>query len=223
MLYADDAELLNVLSKEDPVLVSAKAVLQLNAYRQLLLKWNSQMNLVSRKDEPRIVRRHFLDSIGLIRVVDIPFGAKVLDAGSGPGFPGLPLKLVRPDLDMTLADSRKKKALFLKTVIEELNIQSCRVLADRVESLPEQTAPFDYILSRAVADCITMWGWTSGMLSVSGKMVFIKGPSAFKEVDEIKNAKRIQNVESAEILPYKPFRFSIRDEESYIVIIGKKY
>ena len=223
MIPAENIQLLAALLTESSLRVSSEAVNTLEEYRRLLLCWNSRMNLISKKDEARIIRRHFLDSIGLAEVLSFPVGARIMDAGSGPGFPGIPLKIIRPDLDMTLVDSRKKKTVFLKEAVDKLEIQSCRIINERVESISQDIEPFDFILSRAVADCLTLWMWTARLLKpVSGRMIVIKGPAAYKEAEALEKSKRVNDLGSVEVLPYDPFSVSVRDEQSYLVIIKKQ-
>jgi 16S rRNA (guanine527-N7)-methyltransferase len=119
---------------------------QLLIYLELLVKWNGHTNLTSIRDPEEIVQRHFGESLFL--AANLPPCKTLLDLGSGAGFPGLPVQLVRPDVDVTLAESRGKKAAFLREAVRTLALPT-RVWADRVENLPPSQR-FDIVALRAV-------------------------------------------------------------------------
>jgi len=113
-------------------------------YVQLLRDWNTRLNLVSRRDTDRAFSYHVIDSLAVQRL--IPQGARVCDFGSGAGLPGIPVALVRPDVQMFLIESSHKKSRFLETVVRKLELDGVRVLNDRAESLPPLEC--DVVLSR---------------------------------------------------------------------------
>jgi 16S rRNA (guanine527-N7)-methyltransferase len=129
---------------------------QLSAYLDLLLKWNARTNLTAIRDPEEIVRRHFGESlfVGLQLASRVAASATLLDFGSGAGFPGLPIQLLLPNLQVTLAESQGKKASFLREAVRTLGVNS-EIWAGRVESMPEVagvTRQFDVITMRAVDD-----------------------------------------------------------------------
>jgi 16S rRNA (guanine527-N7)-methyltransferase len=113
-------------------------------YTQLLREWNKRLNLVSRRDTDRILTYHVIDSLAVQRLA--PQGARVCDIGTGAGFPGIPVVLVRTDVKMWLIESSQKKARFLQTAVAELGLANVEVLNERAESLPSLDC--DVILSR---------------------------------------------------------------------------
>jgi 16S rRNA (guanine527-N7)-methyltransferase len=123
---------------------------QLNSYLELILKWNARINLTSIRDPEEIVRRHFGESLfaGLHLSPGLGPNDSLLDFGSGAGFPGIPIQLLRPELPVTLAESRGRKAAFLREVIRTLDLQT-EVWADRAEAMPPDRT-FSVVTLRAV-------------------------------------------------------------------------
>jgi 16S rRNA (guanine527-N7)-methyltransferase len=127
--------------------IPATLLPQLSTYLDLLLKWNARTNLTAIRDPEEIVRRHFGESLFAARHLD-PDTSTLLDFGSGAGFPGLPIALLRPDVQVTLAESQNKKATFLREVIRTLTLPT-EVWSDRVEAMPA-TRQFHTVALRAV-------------------------------------------------------------------------
>jgi 16S rRNA (guanine527-N7)-methyltransferase len=128
--------------------VPATLLPQLSAYLDLLLKWNARTNLTAIRDPEEIVRRHFGESLFAAQHLDAAT-ASLLDFGSGAGFPGLPIALLRPDIQVTLAESQNKKASFLREAVRSLNLTSTEIWPDRVESMPA-SRQFHTVALRAV-------------------------------------------------------------------------
>ena len=129
---------------------------QLLAYHQLLLKWNRAYNLTAVRDPLEMISRHLVDSLSILPWVG---SGRLLDVGSGPGLPGIPLAICRPDLNVTTLDSNGKKTRFQQQVRIELGLQNLTVINGRVEQV--DTDPFDMIVSRAfasIADMLTLSG-----------------------------------------------------------------
>ena len=141
------AELLQPYLVELPVSVPNDLFAQLQVYLELLTLWNGRTNLTAIRSEEDVVRRHFGEGLYAIRAVSAGVRS-VLDLGSGAGFPGLPMKLMRPDLSVTLAESQGKKVNFLREVVRELDVQ-VTVHAGRAEDLVGRQA-FDLVAMRAV-------------------------------------------------------------------------
>jgi 16S rRNA (guanine527-N7)-methyltransferase len=157
---------------------------QLAQYLRLLLEWNQRINLISPNDEDRIAERHILESLAVLSVWDFPKDCSVLDLGSGGGFPGIPLKIIRPDLAMTLLESRQKKALFLNTAVRELRMEKCRVVNARAEELSGEK--YSIVIARAVADLKTLWEWSRPLLISSGVLLAMKGGELHDELQALK-------------------------------------
>lgn len=189
-------------------------------YRKLLLDWNQRVNLISRKDEARIVTRHFIDSLGLLTVEAFPSNSRVMDLGSGAGFPGIPLKLIRPDLRISLVESKRKKALFLRQVIEKLELDRIEIVMGRVEELVEGLGPFDFVVSRSVTDLITLVRWSKDYLKpTGGSLIAIKGPDVEKELEKLKSIIPDLNVKRVHSSEYSPFPRILRPKKSVVVFV----
>ena len=161
------------------------------AYEGILLRENAKYNLTAITDPAEIRQKHFADSLALLDAYEIPQGAKVLDIGSGAGFPGVPLKIARPDLRLTLLDSTAKKAEFLRKLGEELGI-ALTVLCARAEEAAHDVAlreSFDLVTSRAVAALPLLCELCLPFVRVGGVFVAYKGTRARTDV-ELKAAKR---------------------------------
>lgn len=152
-------------------------------YYQELLAWNQRINLISRKDEDQIVTRHFLESVGFLKAVNFTSQARVLDLGSGAGFPGIPIALVRPDLTMILVESIKKKAEFLRYIAQKLDLNNIQVINKRMEGIDDEITPVNVIVGRSVASLSKLFKWSHRCLKSSqGRLVTIKGEQYQKEL-----------------------------------------
>jgi 16S rRNA (guanine527-N7)-methyltransferase len=139
---------------------SGKQVQQIQQYMSMLLKWNEAVNLTAIRDPLEILYRHFCESMFAASVVPLDTG-RLADVGSGGGFPGLPLKLLRPELEVFLVESNVKKATFLAEVIRDLGLTNARVLVSRYEELAEELTPLDFVCSRAIGEFATFLGWAA--------------------------------------------------------------
>jgi 16S rRNA (guanine527-N7)-methyltransferase len=127
---------------------------------EILLKWNEAVNLTAIRDPLEILYRHFCESMFAASVVSLDNG-RLADVGSGGGFPGLPLKILRPNLDVFLVESNVKKATFLAEVVRDLGLTGARVLVSRYEELGEELTPLDIVCSRAVGEFPTFLKWAA--------------------------------------------------------------
>jgi 16S rRNA (guanine527-N7)-methyltransferase len=174
-------------------------------YRALILDWNRNLHLVSKRDETLLVSRHFLESVGLAVVLDIASEAKVMDLGSGPGFPGIPLAIIRPDLEIALVESVAKRAEFLKHAVESLGLERVAVLQVRAETSHENRRDRDWVFSRAVADCDTLMKWSRGWIRPGGRLVAFKGSDVREELKRLERNAVKRGVKTWNILPFDPF------------------
>ena len=153
-------------------------------YERELRSWNKRMNLIAKGDETNIWSRHFLDSLigwsSALSLIPNPFplNPAVLDIGTGAGFPGLPIKIVWPEVKLTLVESVRKKTLFLKHLLEVLNIKDVSVLCARAESLakdPEHRNHYDFALARAVGSIEELKKLGFPLLKDSGSLIAWRG------------------------------------------------
>ena len=158
------------------------------AYRDLLLKWAHKVNLISTSDRDRIVTHHFLDSLTALPFLRDLCDLRILDIGSGAGFPGVPLKIVRPDLRLTLVESRRKVASFLRTLVRTLDLTDVNVLCSRAEDLssdPQYRFGFDGVTARAVAQLPVLFTLCEPLLKPSGFLMCYRGPHPTNEIEAL--------------------------------------
>jgi len=153
--------------------VTTAQVEQIRAYISLLLVWNEKVNITSIRDPREILYRHFCESMLAKALVPIEKG-RLADVGSGGGFPGLPLKIISPDIEVFLIESNTKKATFLAEVVRELGLTGVRVLVQRHEDLGEEIAPVDFVCTRALGafDLLLSWA-TSRLLAVKSVVLWV--------------------------------------------------
>lgn len=160
-------------------------------YIKLLLEGMEKSRLTGEKTEHGIIEKQLYDAIYPLKDIIIEKNSKLIDLGTGGGLPGIPIKIIRPDLKVTLLDSNRKKALFLKEVINKLNLQDISVINDRAESIGQDLMhreSYDYIFCRAVARLTVLAELSLPLLKIGGKAVLYKGPRGEEELHEAKNA-----------------------------------
>jgi 16S rRNA (guanine527-N7)-methyltransferase len=185
--------------------VSKEMIEKFDAYASLLLEWNARIHLVSKGDarNDRILR-HFVDSLLILKAVDIPMNASLLDLGAGAGFPSIPIKIVRDDIRLTLVESTHKKVLFLQKLLQTLELKEVRILDQRAETLSEHAdiaRSFDVITAKAVGELSSVVQLSGPLIKIGGILVSYKGTGAKREMAETKLAPqyRIEDVIRVEI------------------------
>ena len=163
--------------------LNEQQVEQIQQYTKILLAWNDKVNLTAIRDPLEILYRHFCESMfgGSLLPVE---NCRLADVGTGGGFPGLALKILRPDLDVYLVESNIKKATFLAEVIRELGLTGARVLISRYEELGEEIAPLDVVCSRALGDFANFLGWAASHVHAEHALLWLGG----RDLDEVKAA-----------------------------------
>lgn len=172
-------------------------------YAEQLLVWNQRVNLTAITDPQSIVTRHFLDSLSLKKAITFSAGMRVIDVGSGAGFPGLPLRLVFPFIELTLLEATAKKTAFLQHVTELLGLANVRILTARAEDAGQDPAlreKFDLAVARAVAALPVLVEYLLPLCRVGGRCVALKGEHAAAEVQAAQNALRILGGRLARII-----------------------
>jgi 16S rRNA (guanine527-N7)-methyltransferase len=161
-----------------------KQVYKIQQYTSLLRHWNEKLNLTAIRDPLEILHRHFCESMFGAVAGKVEHG-RLADIGTGPGFPGIPLKILKPDIQLFLVESNIKKGTFLAEVIRELELADARVLISRYEELSEELAPLDYVCSRAVGEFGPFLKWAaSEQLSASRLLLWIGG----RDLDEVRKS-----------------------------------
>lgn len=194
-------------------------------YAELLSEWNRKFNLTAITEEEEVEVKHFADSLSLLNVSEIPEGAKLLDIGSGAGFPGIPVKLARPDLDIVLLDSLNKRITFLNTVIEELKLQGISAIHGRAEELARKTEfreRFDVVTSRAVARLNLLCEYALPFVRQGGMFVAMKGSEVSAEISEAETAIRLLGGESAKCREIRLTLDGGEEISHHLVVIRKK-
>lgn len=158
------------------IALSTGQLTQFDAYQQELMRWNAKTNLISEKSAQKIVSRHFLDSLTALQLIEKK-NARIIDIGCGAGFPGIPLKIASPGLQLYLLETNRKKVSFLKHIIRLLNLTHTFVLHDRVENLlkaEDWKDFFDILISRAAFKLKEMLPFGAFFLVPGGKLVALK-------------------------------------------------
>lgn len=159
-------------------------------YYELLIEWNEKMNLTAITDEREVAEKHFADS--LLPMELIPQNAKCIDVGTGAGFPGVPLMIMRQDITVTLLDSLNKRLIFLNEVIRALGLEGrAKTLHMRSEDAGRAAAhrdAYDVALSRAVANARVLAEWTAPFVKKGGLSIMYKGAAAKEEAEAAQNA-----------------------------------
>ena len=159
--------------------------------QELYQDWNLKINVVSRKDIDELYLRHVLHSLGIAKVMKFEAGAKVMDVGTGGGFPGIPLAILFPETDFHLVDSIGKKIKVVNEVAEGLGLTNVRTTHGRVEEVKEQ---YDFIVSRAVAQMETFVRWTKGKIAkkqnhpLKNGILYLKGGDLSEELQKYTSA-----------------------------------
>jgi 16S rRNA (guanine527-N7)-methyltransferase len=201
--------------------LSQKQIMQFNRYKELLLEWNEKINLTAIEDEREIDIKHFIDSVSCVTSGAFKGNEKTIDVGTGAGFPGIPLKIVFPNLKLTLLDSLNKRINFLKTVSEELGLGTIEFIHGRAEdfgSNPKHRENYDIVMARAVANLSTLSEYCLPFLSVGGKFICQKGP---KTEEEIQDAKRAVEILGGSIKEVKRVNLYQSDLNHTLIIIDK--
>ena len=177
-------------------------------YYKLLKEWNEKINLTAITDADGVAVKHFVDSLSVLNYCNIPQNAKVLDVGTGAGFPGVVLKIVRPDIQLFLLDSLKKRFLFLDALLSELDLDA-EFLRGRAEEYGQDIdlrESFDLVVSRAVAQLNTLSEYCLPFVKLSGRFIAFKGSGADEEIKSSKKAFQVLGGKLIKIHTFKlPF------------------
>lgn len=188
-------------------------------YMNLLLEWNEKINLTAITDKEEIILKHFIDSLTISKYIEK--NSKLIDVGTGAGFPGIPIKIYRDDVEITLLDSLNKRVNFLNTVIKELNLEKIVAVHGRAEEIGKNKnyrEKFDVSTSRAVANLSTLSEYLIPFVKEGGIIISMKGDSIDEEQEE---AKRAIKVLGAKLKKVEKFKLPNSDIKRSIVILKK--
>ena len=169
--------------------LNEKQINQFYEYMEILLHWNEKINLTAITQPDEIILKHFVDSITISK--NIRQGTTLVDVGTGAGFPGIPLKIIRDDLKITLVDTLNKRIVFLQDVIQNLGLKNVKTVHARAEDLARNKMyreKFDYATSRAVANLSVLVEYMLPLVKIDGSCLCMKGPDIENELDSAKNA-----------------------------------
>lgn len=177
---------LSQLCEQEGISLSEKQLGQFQRYMELLMEWNRKMNLTAITDPEGVTVKHFYDSLLLLKAVELPEGASLIDVGTGAGFPGIPVAIARPDVKLTLLDSLNKRLVFLAEVCRELGI-SAEIRHARAEEggrQKELREQFDFATARAVAGMNVLSEYCVPFVKKGGAFVAMKGPDGEEELKQ---------------------------------------
>lgn len=203
--------------------LSEKQLLQFEKYYELLTEWNSFMNLTAITEHEEVLKKHFLDSLSIVKAVKMEDIHTVMDIGTGAGFPGIPLKISYPHLKVVLLDSLGKRVKFLNHVINELGLEDISAIHGRAEDFARQAEyreQFDLCVSRAVANLSSL---SEYCLPYTRKNCLFVSYKSGKVEEELENAKRAISLLGGKVEHVSKFMLTDAGERALVVIRKEKH
>lgn len=188
-------------------------------YYKMLVDYNTRMNLTAITEENEVIVKHFCDSLSLLAKCQIQKGAKVIDVGTGAGFPGIPLLIARPDIKLTLLDGLNKRLVFLSDVLKEIELEA-EIVHSRAEEGAQNKSyreKYDVATSRAVARLSVLAEYCLPYVKKGGVFIAMKGPAAGEEIEEAKNALKLLGGTVSQVQEY-----TLSDESSRTLVTVTK-
>lgn len=194
-----------------------KALERFDIYARLLVDWNEKINLTAITEPDEIVIKHFVDSLSIFSAIEIPEGSKVIDVGTGAGFPGVAMLIARPDLDITLLDSTNKKLNVIRDILENIGLEA-NVVHKRAEEAGQSKdfrEQYDFATARAVSNLRDLSEYCLPFVKVSGTFISLKSAKADEEIEE---GKKAVSVLGGKITEKKTFELEDAGERTVILI-----
>ena len=204
------------------ITLSEKQIGQFLKYYEILVEWNSFMNLTGITEFEEVITKHFLDSLAVVKVCDPASAGSVIDIGTGAGFPGLPLKIAFPHLEVVLLDSLNKRIKFLNEVILQLGLDGSRTIHGRAEDFARDQnyrESFDLCVSRAVANLSSLSEYCLPYTALGGRFISYKSGKIDEELAEAEKAIRVLGGETENVVK---FNLADTDMERSFAVIEKK-
>lgn len=172
--------------KEHGIELTEKQLEQFETYYEMLVEWNQKVNLTAVTEKKEVYLKHFYDSLTPLFYVDIKDSASVCDVGAGAGFPSIPIKIVRPDLKITIVDSLNKRVNFLNELSADLGLDKMHLVHDRAENFGQYTARhmFDVVTARAVANLNVLLELCLPLVRTGGHFIVLKGKKGLEELED---------------------------------------
>lgn len=206
--FIEELEKINIILTEEQIE-------KLDKFYKLLIEWNKKINLTRIEDEKEVYLKHFYDSLTIVKVVDLNKINTLCDVGTGAGFPGIVLKIVFPNLKITLIDSLQKRVNYLNAIIKELNLNNIEAVHARGE---EYKGKFDLVTSRAVANIEKLVKYTMHLVSPSGIFVAMKGDIDNELTEDIKRKLS----KKYKITKIEKFLLPIEESKRSLVVMKNK-
>lgn len=214
------SNLMKEYGKEIQIKFTEEQLQKFYEYMNMLIEWNKKINLTAIIEPKEIILKHFIDSLTILKYVND--NEKMLDVGTGAGFPGIPIKIMNENIEITLLDSLNKRINFLNEVINKLKLKNISAIHSRIEDYGKNNKyreKYDIVTSRAVANLATLSEYMLPMLKIKGKSICMKG-SDIKE--EVKNSKRAIDILGGEIVNIEELVLPKSDNRRNLIIIEKK-